>query len=134
MTGAAGQQNWLSRSNWLKLSLILLLVLSIFFRFVHLEREIYWHDEVESSRWIAGYLRQELIQQVFNGTEIGVSDLQKYQHRTLEKGIIDTVRCLVAEAPVHPPFYYVLARFWTEVFGDSILAMRSLPALISFCS
>lgn len=131
MTGATGQQNWLSRSNWLKLSLIILLVLGIFFRLVHLDRKIYWHDEVETSRRIAGYPKEEFIQQVFNGTEIGVVDLQKYQRLTPEKGVIDTVRCLVVEAPVHPPFYYVLARFWAELFGDSVLAMRSLPALIS---
>lgn len=131
MTGAAGQQNWLSRSNGLKLLLILLLVLGIFFRLAHLERKIYWHDEVETSRRIAGYPKEEFIQQVFNGTEIGVVDLQKYQQLTPEKGVMDTVRCLAVEAPVHPPFYYVLARFWAEVFGDSVLAMRTLPALIS---
>ena len=131
MTGATGQQTWLYRSNWLKLSLILLLGLGLFFRLAHLQHKIYWHDEVETSRRIAGYPKEEFIQQVFNGTEIGVADLQKYQRLTPEKGVIDTVRCLAVEAPVHPPLYYVLARFWAEVFGDSVLAMRTLPALIS---
>ena len=38
---------------------------------------------------------------------------------------------MVEENPHHPPLYYVINRIWGKIFGTSILAMRSLPAIIS---
>ena len=32
-------------------------------------------------------------------------------------------------ADVHPPFYYVLLKFWTSIFGTSDVALRSMSAL-----
>lgn len=35
---------------------------------------------------------------------------------------------------VHPPLYYILLHFWINIFGDSIIAMRSLSVIPSIVS
>ncbi len=116
---------------WLRFLIIVLLLLGVFFRFVNLDRKVYWHDEAYTSLRISGYTMAEVFQQVFDDREIGIEDLQKYQHLNPEKGLIDTIKSLAVEDPQHPPLYYVLLRFWVQRFGTSIAAVRSLTALIS---
>lgn len=116
---------------WLRLLFITLLVIGIFFRFVNLDRKVYWEDESYASLRISGYTEVEVLQQVFNGREIGIKDLQKYKHINPEKSLIDTIKSLATEDPQHPPLYYVMARFWTQWFGNSVETKRSLSALIS---
>lgn len=38
---------------------------------------------------------------------------------------------LAKEDPYHPPLYYIIARLWMEIFGNSVTAIRSLSACIS---
>ncbi|HEY9833918.1 MAG TPA: glycosyltransferase family 39 protein [Stenomitos sp.] len=109
---------------------IVLLLLGIFFRFANLERKIYWGDEVHTSLRISGYTQAEMVQQVFDGPVIGIEDLQKYQRLSSDKSFIDTIHALV-EHPEHPPLYYVMARFWMQLFGDYVRTPRGLSASIS---
>lgn len=118
-----------ARQAWLYF-FIILLVLGIFFRFVNLDRKVYWHDEVYTSLRIAGYTRNEVVQQVFDGRVIGIEDLQKYQRLNPEKGITDTIEALMGNAE-HPPLYYLMARLWAQWLGDSVTVRRSLSAWIS---
>lgn len=111
--------------------ILILLLLGVFFRFDNLDRKVYWYDETITSLRVAGYRQTEVIQQLFDGHEIDVESLQKYQRISPEKDLIATARSLASEAPQHPPLYYVLARFWVQWFGDSVTATRSLSALIS---
>lgn len=121
----------MKKQNWLQHLFIILLVLGACFRFVNLDRKAYWNDEVFTSLRISGYTKVELIQQVFNGREIGIEDLQKYQRPNAEKGLSDTIKGLAIEEPQHPPLYFTLARFWVQLFGNSVAVTRSLSALIS---
>jgi uncharacterized membrane protein len=105
--------------------------MGIFFRFVNLERKVYWHDEAYTSLRISGYTSAEVKQHLFNGQVIGIEDLQKYQRPNSEKSLIDTVKTLVIEDAQHPPFYYILVRLWAQWFGHSVAGIRSLSALIS---
>ena len=121
-----------SRSpNYFKYLIIIVLVLGIFFRLTNLERKFYWYDETFTSLRVSGYLESELLRHLANAKAISVEDFQKYQHPNLEKGLVDTVKSLAVEDAQHPPFYYAIAKFWMQVFGSSITAMRSLPALLS---
>lgn len=126
---------WISpqliKLNWLKLILIAILALGVFFRFFNLDKKVYWIDETYTSLRISGYRETELIQNVFNGRVVSVAELQKYQHPNSEKGLTDTIQSLAIESPQHPPFYYVMARFWVQFWGYSVTAIRSLSALIS---
>jgi uncharacterized membrane protein len=111
--------------------IITLLLLGIFFRFVNLDRKIFWHDETYTSLWISGHSPVEVKQEVFTGHVVSVEDLHKYQHINPGRNVIDTVKQLGKSDPQHPPLYYVMARLWVEWFGDSVAALRSLSAFIS---
>lgn len=115
----------------LRLFIIISLVIGIVLRFENLEKKVYWHDEAFTSLRVSGYTKAELIQQVFNGREIGIKDLQKYQRINPEKNLIDTVKGLAAEEPQLPPIYFLLVRFWMQWFGDSVAVTRSLSVLFS---
>lgn len=118
-------------ATWLRLLIIVLLGLGIFFRFVNLEQKVYWHDEAYTGLRMSGYTKTEFVQQVFNGQVIGVESVRKYQYPNPEKGIIDTINSLALEDAQHPPLYYVLVRLWVQIFGNSVAATRSLSAIIS---
>lgn len=113
-----------------KLFIIAILVLGIFLRFVNIDRKVYWHDEALTSLRISGYTRTEVSQQVFNGNDIGIENLQKYLHPNLEKNFNDTLHALAINAE-HPPLYYMIARFWVNCFGSSVAEIRSLSVLFS---
>jgi len=124
-------QNKGLHETWLKLLIVLLLILGVFFRFANLDKKIYWQDETFTSLRISGYTRSELVRQVFNGREIGIEDLRKYQQIISKKTVIDTIKGLALEEPQLPPLYFAIARFWVQWFGNSVTAIRSLSALIS---
>ena len=115
----------------IKILFLVLLLLGIFFRFVNLDKKIYWRDEALTSLQISGYTQKEFIQQAFNGQIITPEDLQKYQRMGPGKSLTDTINAFATETPEHPPLYYVILRLWMQTFGNSVGIMRSLSALIS---
>lgn len=117
--------------NRLRFFIGVLLVLGVWFRFVNLDGKFYWYDEVFTSLRVSGYTETEAVQQVSDGQVIGIPDLQKYQHPNQEKSVIDTIKGLAVEEPQLPPLYFVLARFWVQGLGYSVVVIRSLSALIS---
>ncbi|NEO21929.1 MULTISPECIES: glycosyltransferase family 39 protein [unclassified Moorena] len=110
--------------------IIVLLLLGIFFRCFNLNHKIYWHDEVYTSIRSSGYTGDEVIKEVFDGRVIGVEDLQKYQHPNPEKNLGDTINALTTN-PEHPPLYYLMARFWRQLFGAAVNNPRGLSVLFS---
>jgi uncharacterized membrane protein len=117
---------------WLKILVIILLGLGIFFRFAHLGQKIYCCDESWTSVAISGNTVAELRQEVSHhqGT-IPITTFDKYQHINPDDGVADTLNYLITSDPQHPPLYYVMVRLWAQVFGDSPTGVRSLSALIS---
>jgi len=108
-----------------------LLALGLFFRIVGIDKKIYQHDEVMTSLRIAGFQAGEVREQLVARQEIGIRDLQAYQRVSAEKGVFATLLSLAADDPKHPPLYYVLARLWVYLFGDSAVAIRSLSVVLS---
>ena len=119
---------------WFRGLVAVALVLGICFRFVHLDRKVYWHDEVYTSLRIAGYKGEEVVEKVFDGGVISPQDLLKYQRVSAEKNLADAIAALKTH-PEHPPLYYLMARFWGQFWGQfggsSMVANRSLSAWIS---
>ncbi|GAX42414.1 hypothetical protein NIES4075_34150 [Tolypothrix sp. NIES-4075] len=115
---------------WLKILVIFLIGLGIFFRFAHLGQKAIWYDEAFTSLAISGHTVSEVRQEVFNERIIPVAALDKYQHLNPDRGIDDTVRYLITSDPQHPPLYYAMVRLWAQVFGDSPARLRSLSAAI----
>lgn len=129
----------LTKSNpptWLKILVISLICVGIFFRFSHLGQKVYWYDESATSLAISGHTLAEVKQEVFNNWDnkkdlILVNTLDKYQHVNSDRYVVDTVRYLITSDPQHPPLYYVMVRLWAQVFGDLPAGVRSLSAVIS---
>ena len=124
-------QQWSLPPIWLRLIVVTLLILGVFFRFANLGLKVYWHDETITSLHLAGYTGEDVRQQLFNGGVIKVNDLLKYQYTTPETSLMDTIRTLIVEDPQHPPIYYMITRLWMHWFGNSVAVIRSASALIS---
>jgi uncharacterized membrane protein len=88
-------------------------------------------DETYTLLRASGYSAAEVGQHIFNGQVTTVAEFQKYQSPSLEKGAVGTVAGLVAEEPQHPPLYFLLTRFWEQLFGSSKTATRSLSVVFS---
>ncbi|BAU16105.1 hypothetical protein LEP3755_66720 (plasmid) [Leptolyngbya sp. NIES-3755] len=109
----------------------MLIILGIFFRFFNLDHYPYWGDEFFSLLRLSGYTQRELIDNVFTGSLMQISDLNVYQSTHNDKTLLDTLQSLAIKDAQHPPLYYVLLRLWSERFGDSIAAIRSFSSLVS---
>ncbi len=110
--------------HWLR-PIITLLIIGVFFRFVNLDKSVFWYDEAFTYLRISGYTETQVVQQFADGDEIGVEDLQKYQRANPEKGVTDTVKSLAVEEPQLSPLYYIMASFWMHWFGNSLAVTRS---------
>jgi uncharacterized membrane protein len=115
--------------NWLFL-LIAVFLIGLFFRCVNLDRKIFWVDEVATATRISGYTRPEITQELTDGGILEVKDLLRYQKLTPEKDLGDTLNALT-KSPEHAPLYFLIARFWRQLFGSSIAATRSLSVVFS---
>ncbi|MCC5627527.1 glycosyltransferase family 39 protein [Nostoc sphaeroides] len=124
-------QNWFISQSSLRFLIIILLVIGVFFRFVNLDKKLYWGDEVFSSLRISGYTQSEMNEQLSNGSLLTIEDLHKYQYPNPEKNAIDTLKGVMLEDSQILPLYLVMNRFWVEWFGNSVAVTRSFSAFIS---
>jgi uncharacterized membrane protein len=106
------------------------LCLGLFFRCINLDKKVYWVDEVATSLRVAGYTKQEIVTELSQQDIITIADLQKYQKLNSSRDISFTLTAL-QKSPEHAPLYFSIARFWLEIFGSSILAIRSLSVVFS---
>lgn len=109
---------------------MLLLLLGVFFRFVNLDRKVYWLDETFTSLRVSGYTATELVEIIPKERVLTVKDLQKYYHPSPERDFTDVAKALAGNAE-HGPLYFLMVRFWRQWFGSSVAATRSLSAAIS---
>jgi uncharacterized membrane protein len=118
----------------LRVLLTIVIILGIAFRFINLDRKVYWHDEVYTSMRAAGFTRGEIDEELFQNKIIPAPTLQKFQQIKPGSTVADTIDSLKVEDPQHPPLYFLMARFWMQNFGGSLTASRLLPALLSLFS
>ncbi len=123
--------NWLIYQYWLRFLIIILLVIGVFFRFVNIDKKIYWSDEVFSSLRISGYMQSEIEANLRNGRLISIEELDKYQYPNPEKTTIDVMKSIVSEDSQILPLYVLMTRFWVKCFGNSVGVTRSFSAFIS---
>ncbi|BDI18998.1 hypothetical protein ANSO36C_48000 [Nostoc cf. commune SO-36] len=117
--------------SWLRFLIIFLLAMGILFRFSNLDGKVYWHDETYASLRISGYTINEAKRQLFNNRVIGRESFAQFQGANSENSLNDTIMSLAKQDSQHPPLYYIIARLWMEIFGNSVTAIRSLSACIS---
>ena len=121
-------------SKSLKILLVILLILGLLFRFLNLEKKVYWHDEVYTTIRATGNTMTSFYENEFQSKLVSIEQLQKYQQLKDNSSDLDTVISLVNEDPHHPPLYFLLNRYWGKLFGYSITSSRILPILISLLS
>lgn len=121
----------LTHSTWFQFFLLIILLLGVFFRFFHLDYKLYWIDETFTSLRISGYTKSEMVAELAQGKVFDIKDLYQYQAASPQKNILGTIKGLATEEPQHPPLYFVMARVWGRLFGNSVAITRTLPALIS---
>jgi uncharacterized membrane protein len=109
---------------WLFLVIVIFL-LGLFFRCANLDRKIFWVDEVATAIRTAGYTSQEVTNQLADRGIIGIEDLQHYQKLNPDKDFGDSLSAF-RQSPEHAPLYFLIARFWRQLFGSSVTALRSL--------
>jgi uncharacterized membrane protein len=117
--------------SWLRFLIIFLLTMGILFRFFNLDGKVYSNDETYTSLRISGYTVTEAKEQIFNNRVIAKESFAKFQGANLQKNLNDTIMSLAREDSQHPPLYYIIARLWMQIFGNSVTAIRSLSAFIS---
>ena len=124
-------QNWVFPPTWLRFLIVVVLAVGVFFRFVNLDRKVYQDDETITSVRVAGYTTVEVAQQLFDGRVIGIEDLLKYQRPSPQTRLMDTLKSSAVEDPHIPPLYYILARWWVQLWGSSVAVTRSVSVLMS---
>jgi uncharacterized membrane protein len=114
-----------------RLIAIALLVLAVCFRFAHLDRKVYWHDEVYTSMVITARPGKYLSEDLFQNKLVQPADLLKYQQFVPGLGLGDMVVRKGLEDSQHPPLYYILLRFWAMIGGTSPAAIRGFSVFLS---
>ncbi|MEM8829432.1 MAG: glycosyltransferase family 39 protein [Cyanobacteria bacterium P01_G01_bin.19] len=110
--------------------LFIFLLLGCYFRFANLSVKIFWVDEIATVVRASGYTIQEVTNHLARRDIISFNDLISYQNITPEKTFIDSWNALI-KSPEHAPLYFVLTRFWMQIFGSSISTVRSFSAVSS---
>jgi uncharacterized membrane protein len=103
----------------------------LFFRFYHIDRKVFWDDEIYSAIRIAGESEEEAIRRAASAHV--AADLRAILHPGLlqrDPSLGGTVDGLINEEPQHPPLYFVLAHLWSNGFGDSVRALRLFSAVV----
>lgn len=134
------RKGWVSHTGSLIVVGILIL-LGIGFRVSHLSEPVFWVDEVATVTRVSGYTRAEIVADLADGEGRSPQDLQRYQQVSGDRSWGDTLHALRG-SPEHAPLYFLGARLWMQLFGSSVVALRSfsvvlglllLPALYGFC-
>jgi uncharacterized membrane protein len=111
---------------WLRVTVGATLLLGIFFRFYHLDKKVFWDDEVIGTVRLLGHTEADVVAASPQFTTAG--DAQRYLQPPATLRLDDTIRAL-GEDPQHPPLYYVLERVWVQLFGSTPASERSLAAI-----
>lgn len=110
------------------------LLIGIFFRLTHIDYQVYSHDETYTSLRISGYTQEEVIKEVHESKIVNNRTLQKYQQTNPNKNLKDTINSIALEDAMHPPFYFVMVRYWMKLWSNlenKVLVIRSLSVLFS---
>ncbi|MBR8832045.1 MAG: hypothetical protein N5P05_000671 [Chroococcopsis gigantea SAG 12.99] len=123
-----------SSSFWFTLLIVAIIALGVFFRIANLEKKVFWHDEAYTVIRATGYEARFISEKIFANKLITAGQLNQYQKEKPGSNAYDTVKSLAIEDPQHPPFYFLGARYWSKIWGYSLMSARILPVIISLLS
>jgi uncharacterized membrane protein len=115
---------------WLLATVGLAVLLGVFFRFYHLDGKVFWEDEILGAIHTLGNTEAEVVEASPRlQTAAAVQRYLRPAAGAERRPLAATVRSLASEDPQHPPLYYLAAHLWTQSFGGSAAAYRSLAAV-----
>ncbi len=117
----------------LTVATLLLAVVASGLSFSRLGAKVYWHDEAYTSLRVFGHTGPDYYASMFDGNIHTTAELKYFQHADPRLGLDATLRALESR-PEHPPLYFLLARVWSGLFADPVVALRSLSAVFGLLS
>ncbi len=111
-----------------------LVLFGVLLRLYGLEDKIVWHDEVATRVLAAGATMAAQMQGLYHGQVMAVSQVLQYQQVQQATSVLALIVDLARHDPQHPPLYYLLAKLWVDLWGDSVYALRTLSVLFSALS
>ena len=109
-------------------------LLGFVLRLYGLEQKIVWHDEVATRVLAAGATMAAQMQGLYQAQVMTVGQVLQYQQVQQGTSVLALIADLARHDPQHPPLYYVLAKVWVDLWGDSVYALRTLSVLFSTLS
>ncbi len=106
-------------------------MLGVLLRLYGLEHKIVWHDEVATRVLAAGSTMAAQMQGLYHAQVMTVGQVLQYQQVQQGTSVLALIADLAKHDPQHPPLYYVLAKVWVDLWGDSVCALRTLSVLFS---
>jgi len=114
--------------------LVLILVIGVFFRLANLEGKVFWVDEAFTALRISGYTEVEVVRSWIENPLTTAGALKQYQFPAEDRSVVGTVQGLARFEPQLPPLYFVLTRWWVQLWGDTVAAIRSFGAIASIAT
>jgi len=108
-----------------------LVLLGVALRLYGLEQKIVWHDEVATRVLAAGATMAAQMQGLYHAQVLAAGQVLQYQQVQQSTSVLALIADLARHDPQHPPLYYVLAKVWVDLWGDSVYALRTLSVLFS---
>jgi uncharacterized membrane protein len=112
---------------------LLSLLIGVWARVQHLERKVFWPDEVFTALRVSGHSLAGF-RRLFDDELHTLAAVEAFQVREPGNTVAGLVTTLAAEEPQHPPLFYVLDRFAIDLFGSSVAAYRSVSVLAGLLS
>lgn len=112
---------------------ILAIVIGAIARFAFLDAPLFFRDEAITGLFATGH-PYATYSRLFDGKQHAAAEIVATSSVEPALGPIAVVRVLAAEDPHHAPLFYVLERLWIGIFGTSVSAFRSLPALLGLAA
>ena len=113
---------------------VALVLLGVVLRLYGLEQKIVWHDEVATRVLAAGATMAAQMQDLYQAQVMTVGQVLQYQQVQQGTSVLALIVDLARHDPQHPPLYYVLAKVWVDLWGDSVYVLRTLSVLFSTLS
>ena len=127
------KKQFLETNIYLVFFLLAVILLGFFFRFTNLSHKVFWVDEVSTAVRVSGYTVSEVTNSLASQDIVGRDTLRAFQTINPSRTLKDSLDALI-QSPEHAPFYFLLTRFWMQLWGNSIIVMRSLSAIFSLCA
>ena len=107
------------------------MLFGVLLRLYGLEHKIVWHDEVATRVLAAGATMAAQMQGLYHAQVMTAGQVLQYQQVQQGTSVLALIADLAQHDPQHPPLYYVLAKVWVDLWGDSVYALRTLSVLFS---